>query len=224
MIYCIGDSFTYGEELSNREIDAYPYVLGRMLNDEVINLGKPATGNYRMVKRAMDVVLNKKPSLVVVGWSDPARQEFADIVNPDNPDHVRIGDLWAGRNYRNMQAAGDFRMNLIKYMTAYDAPGYYYAKWLRQIILLQTFCRANNVRCVMFSACNAEDWNRTHMSKHEDLVKHVDPTTYVGWPLSGSTEWCFKLPHGPGGHPLEQGHQIIANTIYEHIRNLGWVS
>jgi hypothetical protein len=216
MIYCIGDSFTYGEELPNREADAYPYILGRMLSKDVVNLGKPATGNYRIVKRAMDIVLEKKPSLVVIGWSDPARQEFADDIS--------ISDLWAGRDYRRMQTCTDHRMDLIKYMTAYDVPGYYYAKWLRQIILLQTFCRANEVRCVMFSACNAEDWNRSYISKHEQLAKHVDATTYLGWPLSGSTEWCFKRPHGPGGHPLEEGHQIIANQIYEHIRNIGWVS
>jgi lysophospholipase L1-like esterase len=216
MIYCIGDSFTYGEELSNREQDAYPYVLSRMLETTVTNLGKPATGNYRMVKRTMDIVLNHKPELIVIGWSDPARQEFADDIG--------IVDLWAGRNYRNMQNSSDHRRDLIKYMTAYDVPGYYYTKWLRQIILLQSFCQANNVRCVMFNACNAEDWNRTYMAKHQDLVEHVDATTFVGWPLSGSTEWCFKTPHGPGGHPLEQGHQIIANKIYEHIRNLGWLS
>jgi hypothetical protein len=215
MIYCIGDSFTYGEELSNREQDAYPYVLSRMLETTVTNLGKPATGNYRMVKRTMDIVLNHKPKLIVIGWSDPARQEFADDIS--------IVDLWAGRNYRNMQNSSDHRRDLIKYMTAYDVPGYYYTKWLRQIILLQSFCRANDVRCVMFNACNAEDWNRTYMAKHQDLVEHVDTTTFVGWPLSGSTEWCFKTPHGPGGHPLEQGHQIIANKIYEHIRNLGWL-
>jgi hypothetical protein len=216
MIYCIGDSFTYGEELSNREQDAYPYVLSRMLETTVTNLGKPATGNYRMVKRTMDIVLTHKPELIVIGWSDPARQEFADDIS--------IVDLWAGRNYRNMQNSSDHRRDLIKYMTAYDVPGYYYTKWLRQIILLQSFCRANNVRCVMFSACNAEDWNRTYMAKHQDLIEHVDATTFVGWPLSGSTEWCFKTPHGPGGHPLEQGHQIIANKIYEHIGNLGWLS
>ena len=215
MIYTIGDSFTYGEEVPNREVDAYPYVLARMLDKEVVNLGKPATGNYRIVKRAMDVVLNEKPDLVVIGWSDPARQEFGDDIG--------ISDLWAGRDHSRMQSCNDHRINLIKYMTAYDVPGYYYAKWLRQIILVQALCRANNINCVMFSACNAEDWNRNYIN-NEPLAQHVDATTYVGWPLSGSTEWCFKQPHGPGGHPLEQGHQTIANQLYEHIRNLGWVS
>lgn len=219
MIYAIGDSFTYGEELLNREKDSYPAVLGRLLSTDVVNLGRPASGNYRIVKRTMDVVLNQQPELIVIGWSDPARQEFADTPNDAAPDDLRIGDLWAGRNYRNMQSAGDFRMNLIKYMTSYDVPSYYYAKWLRQIILLQTFCQANNVKCVMFSACNAEDWNRSYRHKSPELFKHIDATKYVGWPLSGSTEWTFRTPKGPGGHPLEEGHSIIANKIYEHINS-----
>lgn len=207
MIYCIGDSFTYGEELTDRE-QAWPAVLGKKLNQPVINWGKPATGNYRMVKRAMDAVF-AGASMIVIGWSDPARQEFADDVG--------ITDLWAGRDFRRMQTCNDHRINLIKYMTAYDVPRYYYAKWIRQIILIQAFCQANNVPCMMFSACNAEDWNRNYMLDHANLIDRVDPAMYAGWPLSGSTEWTFGTPHGPGGHPLEQGHEIIAEKIYEHI-------
>ena len=207
MIYCIGDSFTYGEELTNRE-QAWPAVLGKKLNQPVTNWGKPATGNYRIVKRAMDAVF-AGASMIVIGWSDPARQEFADDVG--------ITDLWAGRDFRRMQTCNDHRINLIKYMTAYDVPRYYYAKWLRQIILTQTFCRANQIPCMMFSACNAEDWNRNYMFDHANLIDRVDSSTYAGWPLSGSTEWTFGTPHGPGGHPLEQGHEIIAEKIYEHI-------
>jgi hypothetical protein len=119
-----------------------------------------------------------------------------------------------------MQTCTDHRIDLIKYMTAYDVPGYYYAQWIRQIILTQTFCRANAVPCVMFSSCNAESWNIDFIKKqqqHKHLTQHVDADTYVGWPYSGSTEWTFGTPHGPGGHPLEAGHKIIAEKIYEHI-------
>ena len=206
-LLAIGDSFTYGEELTDRE-QAWPAVLGKKLNQPVINWGKPATGNYRIVKRAMDAVF-AGASMIVIGWSDPARQEFADDLG--------ITDLWAGRDYSRIQTCNDHRRDLIKYMTAYDVPGYYYAKWLRQIILTQTFCRANQIPCMMFSACNAEDWNRNYMFDHANLIDRVDSSTYVGWPLSGSTEWTFGTPHGPGGHPLEQGHEIIAEKIYEHI-------
>lgn len=215
MIYAIGDSFTYGEELADRN-NAWPGVLGTMLGHDIVNKGRPASGNYRIVKRSIDAVLNDNAEMIIIGWSDPARQEFGDDIS--------ISDLWAGRDYRRMQDCNDHRINLIKYMTAYDVPEYYYAKWLRQIILVQSLCRANNVACVMFSACNAEDWNRNYIKNHEHLAKHVDTDMYVGWPYAGSTQWTFKQPHGPSGHPLELGHQTIANNIYEHIRNIGWVS
>ena len=47
---------------------------------------------------------------------------------------------------------------------------------------------------------------------------------WLGWPDQGIVEWMGDCPKGPGGHPLELGHQRIADKINEHIRNLGWVS
>ena len=91
----------------------------------------------------------------------------------------------------------------------------------RQIILIQAFCRANNVNCIMFSACNAEDYNKRYAN---NLIKQVDATTYIGWPTMGSSDWTFGTPHGPCGHFLDEGHKIVAEKIYEHIRNLGWIS
>lgn len=211
MIYCIGDSFTYGEELADRS-KAWPIVLGQLLDRPVTNLGKPATGNYRMVKRTMDSVFKGDAELIVIGWSDPARQEFGDDIS--------ICDLWAGRRFRGGQSASDHRMDLIKYMTAYDVPGYYYAKWLRQIILIQSFCRANNVKCIMFSACNAEDYNKKFDNK---LVNSVDTSTYIDWPMMGASDWTYGTPHGPGGHFLDDGHRIVAERLNEHIRNIGWL-
>ena len=211
MIYCIGDSFTYGEELDDRN-NAYAGLLGQMLDKPVTNWGKPATGNYRIVKRTMDAVFAGDAELIVIGWSDPARQEFGDDIS--------ITDLWAGRNYRRMQSCNDHRIDLIKYMTAYDVPAYYHAKWLRQIILVQNFCRANDVKCIMFSACNAEDYNKKYTN---ELANRVETSTYIDWPLRGSADWVYGTPHGPGGHFLEEGHQIVATNIYDRINSLGWV-
>ena len=45
-----------------------------------------------------------------------------------------------------------------------------------------------------------------------------------GWVPGSMVEWMGDCPKGPGGHPLELGHQRIAERINEHIRNLGWVS
>jgi len=215
MIHAIGDSFTYGDELPSQNF-AWPAVLSEKTSQQIFNLGKPATGNKRMVKRAIDAVL-ENTKMIVIGWSDCNRQEFADDIG--------IYDIWAGRNYQAFQLQDPtHRINLIKYMTAYDTPEYYYADWLRQIILVQSLCKLHKIPCVMFIACGANVSHRRYHQKFPKLVDAVDQSMFVDDMFTSVGEWTYGTPHGPNGHPLQQGHEIIAEKIYEHIRNLSWVS
>ena len=215
MIHAIGDSFTYGDELECKNL-AWPTILSNKLHKHVANLGRPASGNTRIVKRLINCVLDKS-DLVIIGWSDCNRQEFAD--------EIGVYDIWAGRNYRAIQLDDPtHRINLIKYVTAYDVPEYYYANWLRQILLAQSFCEVHNVRCVMFIACGSHQSHQIYHSKHKTLIDAIDHSMFVDGMFTSVGEWTYGLPHGPGGHPLEQGHEIIAEKIYEHIRNKCWLS
>lgn len=207
MIYAIGDSFTYGDELSNRD-SAWPSVLAKFLNQPVVNQGRRATGNTRIVKRVIDNVLENNASMIIIGWSDPLRCEFAD--------HIGVYDLWPGRNYRAFQNDTSHRIDMIKYMTAYNTPEYHFANWLRQIILIQSFCKMHQVECVMFNACVG---NEMYQNNQHHLKQHINENQFVGSPVESVQEWVYGTPHGPNGHPLEQGHEIIAEKIYEHIRN-----
>ena len=215
MIYAIGDSFTYGDELPSQDF-SWPSLLAKIINKEVINKGRPATGNTRIVKRAIDAVINKS-ELIVIGWSDCNRQEFADDIG--------IYDIWAGRNFRAFQLEDPtHRINLIKYITAYDNPEYYYANWLRQVILVQSLCKAHNIPCIMFIACGAHNSHKQYYQKFEKLVNQIDHSMFVDGMFTSVGEWTYGTPHGPNGHPLEAGHERIADKIYEHIRNFGWIS
>ena len=209
MIHAIGDSFTYGDELPSQDL-AWPALLSKKLNKEIVNQGKSATGNKRMVKRTIDAVIDQS-ELIVIGWSDCNRQEFAD--------EIGIYDIWAGRNYRAFQQDPTHRIDLIKYLTAYDTPEYYYADWLRQIILVQSFCKLHNIPCVMFVACGAHTSHKQYHPQFKKLVGVIDHSMFVDDMFTSVGEWTYKTPHGPNGHPLEQGHEIMANKIYEHIRN-----
>jgi hypothetical protein len=210
MIHAIGDSFTYGDELPSQDL-AWPTLLAKKINKDVINLGKPATGNRRMVKRAIDAAINSS-EIIIIGWSDCNRQEFADDVG--------IYDIWAGRNYQAFQLQDPtHRINLIKYMTAYDTPEYYYADWLRQVVLIQSLCKLHKIPCVMFIACGANTSHKQYHHKFKNLVDAIDHSMFVDGMFTSVAEWTYKTPHGPNGHPLEAGHEIIANKIYEHIRN-----
>ena len=215
MIHAIGDSFTYGDELESQSL-AWPAILAKKLNKEITNQGKSATGNKRIIKRAIDAVIDQS-ELIVIGWSDCNRQEFAD--------ELGIYDIWAGRNYRAFQLEDPtHRINLIKYVTAYDTPEYYYADWLRQIILVQSFCKVHNIPCVMFIACGSNIIHKQYHQQFKKLIDKIDHSMFVDGMFNSVGEWTWGTPQGKNGHPLEQGHEIIANKIYEHIRNLGWIS
>jgi hypothetical protein len=210
MIHTIGDSFTYGDELPSQDL-AWPTLLSKKIIKDVINIGRSATGNHRMVKRAIDAVLDSS-EMIIIGWSDCNRQEFADDIG--------IYDIWAGRNYQAFQLQDPtHRINLIKYITAYDTPEYYYANWLRQIILVQSLCKLHKIPCVMFIACGANVSHKHYHSKFEKLINVIDHSMFVDDMFTSVAEWTYGTPHGPGGHPLEQGHEIITEKIYEHIRN-----
>lgn len=214
MIYAIGDSFTYGDELESQE-QAWPAILAESINKPVLNRGKPATGNTRIIKRVIDAGINNA-EMIIVGWSDCNRQEFAD--------EIGVYDIWAGRNYRAFQKDNTHRIDLIKYLTAYDAPEYYYADWLRKIILIQSFCQTKNIPLVMFIACGANESHAEYHTQFKDLVAQINQTQFVDGMFTSVAEWCYGTPHGPNGHPLKEGHTIIAEKIYEHIRNISGIS
>jgi hypothetical protein len=58
----------------------------------------------------------------------------------------------------------------------------------------------------------------------QPIAHGVGLDCWLGWPNQGIVEWMGDCPKGPGGHPLELGHQRIAEQINEHIRNIGWLS
>ncbi len=78
MLYTVGDSFTYGQELPDPATQAWPVLLAKRLGYHLINDGTPGVGNEFMVKKTMQAVAKHKPELVIVAWTSCARTEFAD--------------------------------------------------------------------------------------------------------------------------------------------------
>jgi hypothetical protein len=215
MIYAIGDSFTYGGELSDRS-QAWPTVLQTLLGKEVINWGREGCGNTRIVKRIIDATA-ESTDLIIVGWTDPSRLEFADDLG--------IYNVWPGRRHNWNYDHQKHRRDLIKSMVFNDVPKYYYANWLRQVILIQNLCKSQNVRCLMFIAFYINQLHKQYSGEFQNLLKQINLELFVDYTLNESTsEWTYSTPKMPGAHPGPEGHKLIANKIYEHIRNLGWIS
>ena len=204
----VGDSFTYGEELSDLNT-AWPYLLGNKLSYTVDNLAKPGSGNARMIRHAVEQINNY--DLIVIAWSHFARTELAD----ENGFY----DIWPGCSTLPHKEFSSWRSDVINYYSKHHNDQYLYNQYLINIILIQQYLKFNNKKYIMLNT-----FGNNRYRKNDIGVDQIDSTYYIGWPTTTMMEWTYETPQGPKGHFLEQGHEIVADKIYEYIRNLGWIS
>ena len=213
-LYTVGDSFTYGEELNSPQ-HAWPSVLCDSLGLDwsLVNEGRPGTSNVWCVKRTINSIIEHAPDLVVVGWTSCGRQEFADdygvfTIWPGCTEHA----YWL---HPDQEKTAD-RKTLSNWVTTNSQLVYELRTWLRQVILLQSFLKQYDVEYRFVNTfSNLQLIQQTNGLS--DLVQLIDTEKFVGWPYSSMTEFMGDCPKGPGGHPLELGHQRIAEAIYETL-------
>lgn len=207
----VGDSFTYGEELSD-PTSAWPMVLGTKLGYTINNMAKPGSGNSRMVRY---VVENGKDSdLIIVAWSHFARTEVAD----ENGFY----DLWPGCSPVPHKQHSPWRSDLIEYYSRHYNDDYLYRQHLLNVILLQSYLYKNNKRYLMLNTFGNHQYRK--QSRHLDLLDQIDSTYFVGWPDQSMMEWTYGCEQGLNGHFLDKGHLKVAERIYQHMEQLAWVN
>jgi hypothetical protein len=215
-ILTVGDSFTYGEELVDRTL-AWPWLLGNKISADVVNMARPGSGNKRMIRYVMEHISDSNPvDLIVVGWSSPGRMEFAD--------EDGFFDIWPGYSGNMFLQHQPWRTKLLDYINRHHNDEYLYRQYLLDVILLQSFLKDCGIKYVMCRAVGNEHYYNQYHHKDPKLVSLVNKDYFPGWPDTGMMEWTYGTEQGPNGHFLETGHEIVANQIYEHIRNLSWVS
>lgn len=215
-ILAVGDSFTYGDELSNRDF-AWPSVLGAALNATVINKGQSGGSNDCIVRTCVDYISSNDVDLVIIGWTSPGRSEFADVHG--------YYDVWPGYAGKVVVTSDRlWRNDLVKYITKYHRSDAYFEKFLVQVLLLQGYLTSKGIKYVMLNTIQNEHYKKTKPLNLAALSEQVNKESFIEFGKAGMIEWTFGCPKGPGGHFLEEGHQKVADKIYEHIRHLGWVS
>jgi lysophospholipase L1-like esterase len=206
----VGDSFTYGEELADLS-SAWPFLLGNKLGYEVTNLAFPGSGNTRMVRHCVEQIDNY--DMVIIAWSHFARMEVADANG--------FYDLWPGCNAVQYNDHSPWRRQLVEYYTRYYNDDYLYVQYLLNIILVQNYLKSNNKRYLMLDSFGNHQANQRNNNR--ELIKQINNEYYIGWPNKSMMEWTYRAAQGPRGHFLEEGHAIVADKVYEHIRNIGWL-
>lgn len=198
MILTIGDSFTRGEELQDMS-RAWPHLLGQ----PVTNFGESGSSNDTMVRKAIDATLTHQWSCVIVAWTHPSRFECWNekihqpiTIMPESAS----GLPWCDDYYRY----------------SYNE-SYAFKKWIQQILLLQSWFKQRMQEYLFVSVNGLDQFQSSLVSK--ELMDAVDQSRYVGWPGRGFIQIADDAPRGSGGHPLELGHERIANEIRKHIGN-----
>jgi lysophospholipase L1-like esterase len=208
LLYTVGDSFTYGEELPDPAAQAWPALLSKKLGYDLVNRGKPGRGNNYVVKDVIKQIPKLKPDLVIIAWTSCGRMEFAD--------RYSVYDIWPG-TARRFERPYPHRDIIIKYITSYNNELHQYKSWLRSVILLQDFLKLRNINYKFVSTFDNHILNEKYAKASQEYIELIDTNKFIGWPDYGIVEWMADCPKGPGGHPLELGHTRIADEIFNAL-------
>ncbi len=85
-------------------------------------------------------------------------------------------------------------------------------RFMTTVSLMHSYLENKHIPHLFVSAFEIQPW-----------VMGPPPAPWLGWPRSGFVEWMWDCPKGPGGHPLELGHQRIAEKISEYIKSINWI-
>ena len=75
MILTAGDSFTYGDELTNRTESAWPYLIAQRMGVDCQNVAEPGGSNDTAVRLIVEHTVRQQFDLVIMGWTLPERFE-----------------------------------------------------------------------------------------------------------------------------------------------------
>lgn len=221
-ILAIGCSFTYGLELPDAPAFAfnvgdltpskfsYPALLAKKLTAELTNLSLPGGSNNRIFRLVMDQSLKKKYDLILCGWTGLGRLDV-QYRGVDFP--ITSNSRWLDQEHPWIK----------QYFADYYSEEADYQTWIGQLISLQNHFKTQNQQYLFVSMGNT--WACPPAHKFYHMFQQVDRKYFPGFGTGSSmVDWMGDCPKGPGGHPLELGHERIADKIYEHIGNLGWLS
>lgn len=208
----VGDSFTYGDELTDR-YQAWPYKLADSLGYEVHNMGQSGCSNASILRRTIEELVINHYDLVVIGWTSPGRIEWKDDIGV-------AYDVWPGKPPESLFFQDHpWRINLLNYISQHHNSAYLYQQYLIQAISLQSYCRSNNIAYRMIDVRYNDYYRKVGAQMHDSLAEQIDAKMFVGWGEFGMIELTKGCAMGPNKHPLNQGHERIANEIAKHIGN-----
>jgi len=204
-IICDGDSWVFGCEIADPELakkysadthpgaydflpendwyripKIFPTHLSNLLDAEVINLSWPADDNATILNRTVDFITNTYIArgistdnlLVVIGWSSPERNSF--WYKDDNLS--RPFRLWPQVPNFDVPAQEEIWKTYVTYLWNAEE---YIPRYVRNVIYLQNFCKAHNIKWMCFNSFyqtpkkTISDWKDLDIAAELDSIKET---------------------------------------------------
>lgn len=160
-----------------------------------INVATPGASNdHIMSSTVFYIQTSPKPDYVIIAWTSPDRIDISGK-HLTPTSQAKYGDTLVNEVFK------DWNSNWAR------------VKFLMQVDLLHGFLESKSIPHLFVSTFDIQTWALGPMEDY-----------YLGWPNEGIVEWMGDCPKGPGGHPLELGHQRIADKIIEHMERLNWLN
>ena len=205
----LGDSFTYGQELSNLD-HAWPARLATQLKADLTNLAHQGNSNPGICRQLLDYCTHptrQTPDLVIIGWTLSRRQEFSD--------EFGIFNLWPG--YAAFCNVRKERLPLLNYIDRnHNEEFLEKTTWYHIVILVTSFLKMRKIPYVMLHCCSInlpEYYYSTSLVDRSLFIAANENTGMVEWAQAAGCKF------GPEHHFLEDGHRLVADKVYDFIQS-----
>jgi len=224
-ILTVGDSFTFGAELSdvpeyldltgqhywdnaslslikaNPSQLAWPALLAKKFNQSVDNHGVVGISNDRIFRHTIATTAKNQYSLVICAWTALERLDIS---------------------YEGKEVCVSANTPGWEWVKSYYADHYDHAKetekWLVQILGMQSYFQQRNQKYIFINTMPM-----VKIPAHNYLIEEIDFDYFFNW-NSSMQDLCKGVPVGKQGHFLEQGHEIVADHIYNFIKTKSEIS
>lgn len=201
-IFVCGDSFPYGYELdeSVREKQNFPTLIGKYFNVPTYNPSQPGSGNDRILRVSfteLPKIANNRP-FVIIPWSQPHRTEFWNVYS---------------NNFKTLHPPPGADNEFTRlYFEEYSSDNSNVLRTLIAKVSLQNLLKQLNLNYLFIEMFDSRPEVPAEYKHIESLI---DQTHFLPGYLGDQYQGC---PMAPGGHPLKEGHERMANYLINEIK------
>lgn len=190
-----GCSFTYGQELDDPSTQAWPALIAKELNVELVNLAQPGYSNDGVVQDLVEFDL-KDGDFVTIGWTTNQRLLFVD------------NEGW----YTTMVFEGDtdYRAQVTNLLLKTTSLKWLYTRWLTQVLLMQSYFNDKHIPFLFFNTF--ENFQGEHK-----LVDSIDTIRFFGLRDFAFHRFSDQYPRHPGYHPGFEAHKAFSEVLLKEI-------